>query len=162
MKRWFKVLPAVLLGCGLLVNTCFPQLAHSQEGATNRKMIYLFSADFPQNTLAQYPTPPIQETKFWQLLDHDMSGTQDLTLTENLEDADYQIELRCGGVINCSKLVVDIKDSKRTLLNTFTLSTYSFFGLTRPNLVSVSQDLTQKLDEHLKQLAQGGYGFSAD
>ena len=162
MKRWQKLLPAVLLGCSLLVSSAFPPLAHSQESASNRKVIYMFSSEFPPNTMTQYPTPPLQETQFWKLLDRDFSATQDLALTDTLEDADYQIELRCGGIMNCAKVVVDVKDSKRTLLTTFSLDNYSVFwwGIGQPKLPLVSQMLTQKLDERLKQLAQGGYGYT--
>jgi hypothetical protein len=162
MKRWQKLLPALIVGCGLLFGSAFPQLAHSQEGGTNRKMIYMFSADFPPNVMTQYPSPPLQETKFWQMLDRSMSTTSDLALTQSLEDADYQIELRCSGVLNCTKLIVDVKDPKRTLLTTFTVNKYSpYLGLFgRPKLELVSQTLTQKLDEHIQRLSQGGYGYS--
>lgn len=161
MKRWQQLLPAVLLGCGLLVSSAFPLLAHSQEGGSNRKAIYLFSTEFPPSVFTQYPSPPLQETKFWQQLDKDISATQDLVLTQSLEDADYQVELRCSGVINCTRLIVDIKDSKRSLLTSFNLTKYTpHFGLGRPNLTYVSQKLTQKLDEHLKLLEKGGYGYS--
>lgn len=161
MKRWQHLLPAILLGFGLLMNSLFPLLAHSQAGDANRKQIYIFSAEFPPNTLAQYPAPPIQETQFWQLLDKEFSTTRDLALTENLEYADYQVELRCGGVINCTKLIVDVKDSKRTLLTTFTMSNFSlYFNLGRPNLSYVAQKLTQKLDDRIQKFSQGGYGYT--
>jgi hypothetical protein len=161
MKRWQKLFPAMLLGCGLLVSSVFPLLAHSQEAGTNRKAIYLFSTEFPPSLLTQYPTPPIQETKFWQILDKNISETQDLSLTQNLEDADYQVELRCSGILNCTRLVVDVKDSKRMLLTSFNVTNYStYFGFGRPDLNLVSQRLTQKLDEHLKLLGQGGYGHT--
>jgi len=162
MKRWQKLIPAVLLGCGLLFGSAMIPAAHSQEDGGNRKMIYMFSADFPPNTMAQYPSPPIQETKFWQMLDRSMSATPDLALTQSIEDADYQIELRCGGVMNCTKLIVDVKDSKRTLLTTFVLRNYNtFIGLFgRPRLEAVSDEIAQRLDEHIKHFSQGGYGFS--
>ena len=161
MKRWQHLLPAILLGFGLLMNSLFPLLAHSQEGDTNRKQIYLFSTEFPPNTLTQYPAPPLQETKFWQLLDKEFAATPDLSLTENLEDADYQVEVRCGGIINCTKLIVDVKDSKRTLLTTFTMSNAPIYlNLVRPNLPYVAQKLTQKLDTHIQKFSQGGYGYT--
>jgi len=151
------------VGFCLLINSMFPLLAHSQESETNRKQIYLFSSEFPPNTLAQYPAPPIQETKFWQLLDKEFAATPDLALTENLEDADYQVELRCGGIINCTKMIVDVKDSKRTLLTTFTMNNFPFgFNLIRLNLPYVTQQLTQKLDDHIQKFSQGGYGYTEE
>lgn len=161
MKRWQKLLPAVLLSLGLLGSSVFPQLAHSQEDGTHRKVVYLFTTDFPPSVMTQYPSPPLQETKFWQLLDKNFTATQDLSLTDSLEDADYRVELRCSGILNCTRLIVDVKDSKRTLLSSFNLTNYSsYWGLGKPNLNFVSQQLTQKLDEHLKLLDKGGYGYS--
>jgi hypothetical protein len=161
MTVWQKALHLTLIGGGLLTSMAFPSLAHSQEATDSRKMIYMFSAEFPPNVMAQYPRPPIQETKFWQLLDKEISASSDLAMTETMEDADYQVELRCGGILNCTRLIVDVKDSKRTLLTSFNLSHFSpYGGLGKPKLDIVAHQLTQKLDERLNSLQKGGYGFT--
>ncbi len=161
MRRWPGLLPTLLLGCVLLVNSVSPLLAHSQEAATSRKNIYIFNPEFPPSVMAQYPTPPLQETRFWQLLDKNFNATGDLALTQNLEDADYQVELRCSGVVNCTRLIVDVKDAKRTQLVSFSFGKYTpYWGLGAPNLPYVAQQLSEKLNEHLKLLNQGGYGYS--
>lgn len=160
MKFWHKGIPAVLLGATVLLNGLFPLTAHSQD-ANGRKMLYLFSFDFPQDVLVQYPSPPVQETRFWQLLDHEMQATPDLTLTENMEKADYRVEIRCGGALNCSHLDVNVKDSKRNFLTSFEIKRIDLaFGLWKPNLAKVARELTIRLDEHLRLLDQGGYGYS--
>lgn len=153
-----KLIPLVLTA--LTVALIAPALtAEAQEGG--RKVLYLFSADFPPNAATQYPTPPVQETKFWQLLDREMKATDSLVLTENLENADYRVELRCAGVLKCSKLAVDIKDVERNLLGSFYLKNYSpLWGIAAPNLEKVARDLTWRLDERFKQLEQGGYGHT--
>lgn len=126
-----------------------------------RKMLHLFSTDFPPNGMAQYPSPPAKETRFWQLLDREMARTADLTLTDNVEQADYRIELRCGGVLNCSKLLVDVKTPDRIVLTSFKLKNYSsFWGLGAPRLEQVAHDLSQTLEQRIKLLDQGGYGHT--
>lgn len=173
MKQGHKVLPISLLGLCLLAGSLMPLAAQGQDAdddygqpavsssTTGRKMLHLFSADFPPNPLSQYPSPPAKETRFWQLLDKEMAATPDLTLTESLEDADYRIELRCGGILNCSKLLVDVKDPNRTVLTSFTLKKVSNLGgLGSPRLEQVAHELAQTLDERIKLLDQGGYGHT--
>lgn len=174
MKQWNRIVPIGLLGLCLVAGSLLPQAAQGQDAdddyysqpavsssVTGRKMLHLFSADFPPNQLSQYPTPPAKETRFWQLLDKEMAATPDLTLTESLEDADYRIELRCGGVFNCSKLLVDVKDPNRTVLTSFTLKKFSpWAGLGAPRLGQVAHDLAQTLDSRIKLLDQGGYGHT--
>ena len=165
MKDWKAISAVVVCMLGLLGSNLLPAVAqetmdaveHGDMGA--RKMIHLFSADFPPNPLAKYPAPPVKETRIWQLLDREMATTDNLILTENLEDADYRVELRCGGVFSCSKLLVDVKSPDRVLLTSFSIKHIApFFGLGAPKLPFVAQQLSVKLDEHLKLLDQGGYG----
>src|SRR5690606_19443754 len=85
MKRWMTlalvgltVLPALLLGTPTM---------QAQETQHQRKMIYLFSPDFPPAPRVRHPLPPDQVTRFWQLLDKEMKETASLGLTENLEEA---------------------------------------------------------------------------
>lgn len=135
-----------------------PAVASTPAG---RKMLYLFSTDFPPNGVAQYPTPPSKETRFWQLLDREIGRTSDLTLTDNVSDADYRVELRCGGVFNCSKLLVDVKSPDRIVLTSFKLKNFAtFFGLGVPRLEQVARDLSVTLDQRIKLLEQGGYGHT--
>lgn len=161
MKRWQTIFPIALIGLGMAVSTLLPQPVHSQEAASGRKMLYLFSTDFPPNPVVQYPSPPVSETKFWQLLDREMGLTEDLSLTTNLEEADYRVELRCGGVFNCSKLNVDVKSPQRDVLTSFSIKNFApYKGLGAPKLELVAHELTQKLDERLKLLDKGGYGHT--
>jgi hypothetical protein len=175
-RRPMLLLPLMALGLSLITTFFAPmaavraddtspsvrqgmQPAAYNEATSARKTIYLFSGDFPQNLFTQYPTPPIKETRFWQFMDKEMSGTGDLRLTEDPTRADYRVELRCSGLRNCSKLMVDIKDPNRNLLSSFSLKRFSSLGgLGDPKLDVVARELTQKLDERLKLLPQGGYG----
>jgi hypothetical protein len=137
--------------------------AWSPSTETARKHIYLFTADFPQNALSQYPSPPLEETSFWKLLDKEMNATSDLALTSDPTKADYRVEVRCSGVFNCSRLVVDVKSPQRNPLTSFSLTHINRFeGLGSPKLDLVSRELTQRLDERIRLLPQGGYGYSAD
>lgn len=173
MKNWQKILPITLVGLCLAFSGLMPLAAQGQDAdedydyetpavttpVKERKLLHLFSTDFPPNMVSQYPTPAVKETRFWQLLDREMAATSDLSLTENMEYADYRVELRCGGVFNCSKLLVSVKNPERIVLTSFTLKNFApFWGLGAPRLNQVARDLTQTLDERINLLDQGGYG----
>jgi hypothetical protein len=126
-----------------------------------RKHIYLFSTDFPSDPLAQYPSPPAEETQFWRLLDKDMAATNALSLTADPAQADYRVELRCGGIFRCSRLRVDVKTPQRQMLTSFSLKNVNnFWGLGAARLDQVSRELSLRLDEHIRALPQGGQGHS--
>lgn len=157
MKSWRMFITLAVLG--MTAFTSLAASAFSQE-LMGRKQLYLFSLDFPSDPLVQYPSPPVKETKFWQLLDREIQATNDLALTENMEHADYRVELRCSGIFNCSKLTVDVKDAERNVLASFPLKNFApFWGLGAPNLHKVSQELALRLDERIRALPQGGYGY---
>lgn len=157
MKPWQRRVLLGIAGLSILSNCLAPAFAQDFDG---RKSVHLFSLNFPPDQIAQYPIPPMQETRFWQLLDREMQATDHLTLTESLEEADYRVELNCSGIFNCSELAVDIKDAQRNLLTSFTLKHIApFWGLGKPNLDKISRQLAIRLDERIKQLGQGGYGY---
>jgi hypothetical protein len=159
MKVWHRSLSVAIVGFCVLAGSLFPTPAHCEEAG--RKMLHLFSLDFPSDLIVHYPSPAIQETRFWQLMDREMQATDDLTLTENVEKADYRVELRCAGVFSCSALAVDIKDPNRNVLSSFTLKHIApYWGLGKADLDKVSRQLTIRLDEQIRLLDQGGYGYS--
>lgn len=162
MKLRQHVLPLLGVGLSLLATTVLlAQPAHSDD-TKPRKLIYLFSHDFPLDTFSSEPTPPVSTTRFWQLMDKEIKATPDLTLTESVDKADYRVELRCGGIRECSKLVVDIETPTRDVLASFNIRNGMRSGRfnRKPNLEIVAQELTQRLDERFKLLEQGGYGVT--
>jgi hypothetical protein len=160
MKSWRHSLTVGIVGLSILAGGLLPLVAHSQE-ASGRKMLHLFSLDFPPDPVVMSPSPALQETRFWQLMDREMQATSDLALTEDIEHADYRVELRCAGLLNCSQLAVDIKDPNRNLLASFSLKNIAhYWGLGKPDLDKVSRQLTIRLDEQIQLLNQGGYGYS--
>jgi len=150
-----------LLGMGLagaFVNVYFPLLAHS-DTPDGRKVIYLFSQDFPPDPILQYPSPPIKEARFWKLMDLEMKATPDLSLTNDMQQADYRVELRCTGVLYCSNLAVDIKDMNRNELGSFKIKkTAPWLGLKPIPLERIARELTLMLDERIKHFPEGDYG----
>lgn len=128
-----------------------------------QKVIYLFSTDFPPAPIGVSPSPPVAETRFWQLLDEEMRKTGALSLTENMEEADYRVELRCAGITHCSKLRVDVQSPARDVLSSFNIQEVlpykGIFG-GKPRLEKVAHDLATRLDERIKLLKQGGYGYT--
>jgi len=132
----------------------------SMEGSS-RKTVYLFSPDFPRADGLNFTPEAIKETRFWQLLDREMRANGNLRLTENMEEADYRVELRCGGAFSCSTLMVDVKDMNRDVLASFTLKHFApVAGLGPIKWQSLAHDLTHRLDERLRLLDQGGYGHT--
>ena len=62
-------------------DSSYHDASFSPAGAeAERKKVYLFTADFPQNVFTQYPSPPLEETTFWKLLNKEMASTSGLTL----------------------------------------------------------------------------------
>jgi hypothetical protein len=68
--------------------------------------------------------------------------------------------LRCGGVFNCSKLIVDVKDTNRTVLTSFAIKNFAYFYIGAPDLNIVAQRLTNTLEKRLQLLDKGGYGYT--
>lgn len=162
MIRWNQLIPTALVG-GLLLGAIVPALqAQAQDAPQSppaRKILFLSSLDFPPDAFVQNPTPALSETRFWRLMEAEVNKTGDLALTQNLEEADYRVELRCAGVRNCSKLVVDIKNPQRDVLASFSLKGIRPL-LTPPNLALVAKNLTERIDEKLYQMEQGQYGYT--
>ena len=158
MTRLQKVLLTLL--AGTLIGGAIPtqaQDAVEAEAAPQRTVIYLYSHDFPPSPTNAYALPAL-ETKFWQLLDKEMQQTDNLVLTQALDEADYRVELRCAG-FQCNKVRVDVKNPNRDVLTSFTVKNQKppLIGLTNLELFTAS--FAQKLNERLKLLEQGGYGF---
>ena len=185
MKRWQTLVPTLLLALLAATVTIGPALSQNDGDlppadpgiqapasepvappvdapavAPPRKVVYLYSLDFPPDIYATNPIPALHETDFWRLMDKEMAQTPDLALTENLEEADYRVELRCSGIISCTHLVVDIKNPQRDVLASFTMKKMrpSLFG--KPNLPIVAKNLTAKIDERINAMNKGDYGYS--
>lgn len=157
MIRWKTLVPTALIGLLLLGAVAKMPAAEAQDAS--RKVIYLYSLDFPPDAMVQTPSPALHETRFWRLMESEFAKTNDLALTQNLEEADYRVELRCGGIRKCSKLMVDIKNPQRDVLASFALKSIRPL-LTPPNLEQVVHDLTERVDEKLYEMEQGRYGFT--
>lgn len=161
MKSWRAIIPVVLVGLSILATNLLPLPAQSEE-TSGKKALYLFSLDFPPDLTTQYPSPPMQETKFWQLLDQEMQATHNLMLTESMEKADYRVEIRCAGALNCLNVAVDVKDLQRNVLTSFEIKRiHPLLGLWKPDLEKVARELAIRLDDRLKLIEQGGgYGYA--
>ncbi|MDX2085865.1 MAG: hypothetical protein SFZ03_10815 [Candidatus Melainabacteria bacterium] len=119
--------------------------------------LYVINPDFPPARFSDYPLPPVEETRFWQLLDTALDKTQTLTLTENIEQADYRVELLCTGITYCSKLQVNVYSPQRDALASYQLKVRRYpwqsFDLARTASV-----LGSTLTERVALLQQGGVG----
>lgn len=127
----------------------------------SKKTIYVNNPDYPPVNLVSYPTRPQEQTNFMKLLDLELQKTQHLSLTENIEQADYRVNLECAGITNCTELKVFVLSPNRDVLTGFSIKNIATrFGFKRREMGSVIQELTDSLNKRISQLDQGDYGYS--
>lgn len=159
MKRWISLL-SILFTLGGMMSLAAPNAqAQNQDPAQDgpgRKMIYMFSDDFPPDLFFQHPQPPVRTTRFWQILDKAMNENTDLQLTEDVEEANYRVELMCTGITWCGKVRVDVMTPNRDVL-----ATYSIPGklpFLWPNIAVTAQRIASTLDSRIAAIEEGGVG----
>jgi hypothetical protein len=112
--------------------------------------VYIFSYDFPTSWYFKNTKTTEASTDFYGLLQQSIATTPLLTLVPLAADADYQVNLRCGGVIDCDKVAVDVYDRKGQLTNTFKIRTRKWpVILGHKQLASVANVLVDTLDRQL-------------
>lgn len=152
MKRWLFALSALaVLGSSIALE---PLQAFSQEQPRNK--IFLFSDDYPSDILFEHPQPPVKETRFWQYLDRAMRERSSMALTENLEEANYRVELRCSGITWCGKVKVYLMSPHRDVLASYSLPGKAMFFPS--NLKLMAKRLTETLDYRISAIEEGGVG----
>jgi len=128
-----------------------PGTYHSQDSA-DRTSVYIYSADYPPHEIAQHPLPPVKESAFFRELDREFQMASKLSLTPNVEEARYRVNLVCSGVLHCAKLQVIIMTPKRDVLSSYRLNGVRRgpFGLFMAPMPEVVKRLTQTLDEKIE------------
>jgi hypothetical protein len=152
MKRWIALI-SLMVGIGTFSAALAP-VAHADGEA--RSKIYIFTQDFPPDIFFQHPQPPVSTTKFWKLLNHEIQERTNLELTPNLEEANYRVDLRCGGVVHCNRVRVDVMTPYRDVLTSYDLPG-KILGFW-PNVSLMSQRLATTLDIKIAALEDGGFG----
>ncbi|MEM0952060.1 MAG: hypothetical protein AAGI66_07970 [Cyanobacteria bacterium P01_H01_bin.74] len=149
----FGVLTAVFFSCA------YENLARAQQQLPMKPMarkVYVFSSDFPPGGLINYPASSQKQSAFWGDLNQAFLNTPRLMLTNAVEDADYRVELRCSGIVNCKHLTVDLKSAKRVALTAFRLKDIrNWFG--DPDYSLVSTRLVEVLNQKIAQVERGGF-----
>lgn len=152
MKRiYFSLLALLMMASASLLSV---QEAQSQGAA--RDKIFISTVDFPNDALFEHPIVPEKETRFWQLLDRNFRERSSMELTENLEEANYRVNLECAGIVWCTKLKVVLMSPHRDIL-----ASYSIPG--RPmmipaNLPLMAKRITETLAYRIDSLDRGGMG----
>lgn len=151
-----RLLTGAVIGLCFVLTSFTMTSAHAQEASDGRHSIYVFSNGFPPDKWAQYPSPAVKTAFFWEQFHQQVLGSQNLALTDQPDTADYIVELQCGGIRNCSKLIVNIKSPSRDLLGSFKLSKIS--GLFHsPRLEHVAKRLSSTLDKHILAIENGEF-----
>lgn len=126
-----------------------------------KKAIYVYNPDYPPVNLVAHPPKPQQQTNFMKLLDLELQKGQQLSLTENVEEADYRVNIECAGITNCTELRVFVLSPKRDVLTGFSIKNIaSRFGFKRRDMGSIVNELSDSLSKRIGQLDQGDYGYS--
>ena len=171
----FFVLPLTILGLSLGVFNILTALAQDNDAsiksgeyngtspesgngsAEGRKPVYIYSPDYPQSGLMNKPA---RQTDFVKFLNQSLSETRNLTLTNSVEDAQYRVDVLCGGIAYCTQLKVYIKSPHRDVLTAYSLPNIkSTWWLKPAPLSDVAHRLADTLQTHIDQLDQGGYGY---
>lgn len=154
----------ICLGIGNLLtalaqnNPAEQSAAYSNEG---RKVLYINSPDYPAEAVIKYPQNPSQKTEFWQELDRAMQMTRNLSITENLEQANYRVDIKCAGLAFCTKLKVYIRSPKRDVLASYTIPKIKqTANLEKKPIANTASRLATSLQERIDELERGGYGYS--
>jgi len=164
----YVAIPVTALGVCLGIGNLLTALAQTDPAEQNmqysnntKKVLYINSPDYPPDPM-QYPQNPTKKTEFWKEMDRALTTTRNLTITENLEQADYRVNIKCGGIIHCSKLKVYIESPKRDVLASYTLPNIKKVATSdQPKPISnTASRLAATLQEHIDKLQQGGYGYS--
>lgn len=123
--------------------------------------LYLYNPDYPPYPYLKNPKPPVRETGFWRAMDREMQATQHLMLTENLEEADYRVELKCAGLFKCSKLKVFIESPNRDVLSAFEMKGMTpMIGSAQAHVDRVAQQLTKEVHDKIVGLDEGKFGYT--
>mgnify|MGYP005684762595 CR=1 FL=1 len=109
------------------------------------------SPDYPMDWLAQSAIRGPKLTQFWQTIGEEMSKTQSLSVTSDMEIADYRVHVRCAGMLRCDMLRVDIATPSRDHLVTYRVRGTGGINKVVPRLVWT-------LDERIALINQGGIG----
>ncbi len=130
------------------------QQAHSQGAAKTK--VFVSTVDFPPDIFFEHPIPPAKETRFWQLLDKNFRERSNMELTENLEEANYRVNLECSGIVWCTNVKVYLMSPHRDMLATYSLTGRPM--MFPPNLSLFTKRLTETLNYRIDSLDQGGMG----
>ena len=168
-KRWFLI-PAMVVALGITALQIDPLHAQESSGddagirsaqetpSTGKRVIYVQNSEFPPNEVfVSYPPNQKRKTRFWEYLDKELAANN-MRLTENMEEADYRVDLKCAGIIQCSRLQVFIESPNRDVLTSFPVEQVRLL-YTPPQVPIVARRISEKLEQHLNLLEKGGYGY---
>lgn len=119
--------------------------------------VHLTNSEFPARPFAQYPTDPIAHTQFTAYLNETLMMNGGLQLINDIQDADYRVELRCTGALHCGQLQVNLFDAKRLFISSVTIPARRAGANTEQRLYSVATAIAQVLH---RQIAAHPMGIS--
>jgi hypothetical protein len=163
-KQMFKsifghlALTALLVLCvaGNLTSQAQPAGEQSNSGTT----VYFTSLSFPYVGLGQVPPKAEDETVFLSTLANTLKTNSNITLTNQPEQADITVKLECGGIVQCSTLMLDFYSPEGQFLSRLKLPGHKNpFVKANPEayVPSIAQGLASQLQAIQQQGRYGAY-----
>ncbi|MBX2860589.1 MAG: hypothetical protein KTR14_05105 [Vampirovibrio sp.] len=150
MNRYIAGLIAIV---ALIAAGIFFTKEIASANAPGHLKIFLYNQDYPTNdALMRFPRPADENTKFLGYLGHEFQTTNWLSLTETTEEADYRVDIKCAGIIYCTKLRVYVKSPDRAILSSYTLD------IKKKPVEIVASDLANTLASRISKVEQGYTG----
>jgi hypothetical protein len=111
----------------------------------------------PAQWVAQYPGDPIIDTLFKKHLVEAFYKHGPMVLDTNVDNVDYRVEGRCGGVWHCSELQLNLFDQQRNLLGTTYLKRAKM-GYGDAALKMYAEQIAQVVAQRIRDLDYKAYG----
>ena len=125
--------------------------ATASEAETSEKLsLYIYSYDYPPSWYYKGTRTVKGKADFQTHLENAIAETPLFSLVPLAVNANYQVNLRCGGFIDCDKLIVDVYDPKGNLANSFKIRTRKWpVFLGAKEMSEVTKTLFENLEKQL-------------
>ncbi|MFM7389348.1 MAG: hypothetical protein ACKO34_01840 [Vampirovibrionales bacterium] len=120
--------------------------------------VHITNPEYPPRRFAQYPPNPVEYTHFTAFLNEALSRNGGLKMVDNIETADYRVEIRCSGLVHCGDLQLNLYDAKRTFLNSVMLPANRKGVEKSERLYSIANSIAKSVHKQIASIPMGGYG----
>jgi hypothetical protein len=120
--------------------------------------VHITNTEYPPRKFAQYPPDPVEYTHFTAFLNDALSRNGGIKMVENIESADYRVEIRCSGLVHCGDLQLNLYDAKRGFVNSVMLPANRKGVQKAERLYSIADTIAKSIHKQIASVPMGGYG----